>query len=487
MSFDIQKAHQCVVDAWDKDIKDSLCDYIRVPNQSPLFDAEVLTNGLQEQALDVVLKWVAAQDIKGMKYRVVTEKGRTPLLFIDIPSSDPACTNTILAYSHLDKQPPMLPWAEGLDPYIPVIREDVDKNGNKITRLYGRGGADDGYGVYATLTAIKAVQEQSLNHARVVGFIELCEESGSFDLPFYLDLLKPEIGTPDLVICLDSGCGDYERFWLTTTLRGMVAGVLSVQISTEGVHSGMGSGIIPSSFRILRDLLDRIEDSKTGEIKVKELYVEIPQDQLDYANATVDILGEEIVQAYPFIEGAKAVSDNMLELYLNRAWRPTLSYTGIGDIPSLQAAGNVLRPRTAMNLSFRLPPTADAAVAREALKKVLEENPPYGAKVEFKSDKFAKGFKSPTFEPWLSTALTAASTKLWGKDVAFESCGGSIPFLSTMQDAFPQTQFAVAGVLGPGSSAHGPNEHFIVEYMFKVTASISQLIADHYVAKCGKQ
>lgn len=486
MSFDLDKALDLVVNAWDADIKDSLFEFCKIPNQSPLFDPECLTNGLQEKALDVVLKWIDAQEIKGMKYRVLTEKGRTPLLFIDIAPTEEGCTNSILAYSHLDKQPPMLPWSDGLDPYIPVMREEVDKNGRKARKLYGRGTADDSYGVYATLTSIRAVQAQGFPHGRVVGLIEMCEESGSFDLPFYLDLLKDEIGSPDLVICLDSGCGDYERLWMTTSLRGMVAGVLSIQISTGGVHSGMGSGVIPSTFRILRSILDRIEDSKTGEILVKELYVEIPEDQMQFAKDTVEILGQEIVEAYPFIEGAKPVSDNLLELYLNRAWRPTLCYTGIGDIPSLQAAGNVLRPKTSINLSFRLPPTATAEDARNALKKIIEEDPPYGAKITFKADKFAKGFYSPPFEQYLLDSFKLASNKLWGKDPAYESCGGSIPFLSLMQDAFPNAQFAVSGLLGPGSNAHGPNESCDIDFMFNLIAAMSQIIVDHYPAKCKK-
>lgn len=486
MSFDYKKAHEFAVKDWDSSIQEKICDIIRIPSQSPLFDPECLTNGLQEKVLDIFVEWIKAQNIKGLQYKVLTETGRTPLLFVDIPSTD-GTDKTVVVYSHGDKQPPLGEWAEGLDPYIPVLRKTTDHKGNPCTKLYGRAGADDAYGIFATISAIKAVQEQGLQHGRVVGLVEFCEESGSFDLPHYLEKLQPELGEPDLLICLDSGCGDYERLWMTTSLRGMAAGVLSIQVTNEGVHSGMGSGVIPSSFRIARELLDRIEDSKTGELLVPSLYVEIPEDQMQYAKSTVAILGEEIVQAYPFVEGCRPVSDNILELYLNRAWRPTLSYTGMGDIPSLQAAGNVLRPKTSFNLSFRLPPTADATVVAADLKKVLEANPPYGAKVKFECNKFAKGFYSPPFESWLTTCFDEASNALWKKDAAFESCGGSIPFLNILQDMFPKIQFCVAGILGPNSNAHGPNEFLHVEYTQNLTAAIAGMVAAHHKEKATKQ
>lgn len=486
MSFDYKAAHEFAVKEWNDSIQERICEIVRIPSQSPLFDPECLTNGLQEKVLDIALKWIEQQGVKGLTVRVETAEGRTPLLFIDIPSTD-GTDKTVIVYSHLDKQPPMLPWAEGLDPYTPVIRASTDHKGNACTKLYGRAGADDSYGVFATISAVKAVQAQGLPHGRVVGLIEFCEESGSFDLPHYLNKLKPELGNPDLLICLDSGCGDFERLWMTTSLRGMAAGVLTVQVSTEGVHSGMGSGIIPSSFRIARQLLDRIEDAKTGEILVPSLYVEIPQDQLDYAKSTVQILGDEIVQAYPFVDGCKPISDNVLELYLNRSWRPTLSYTGIGDIPSLQAAGNVLRPKTSFNLSFRLPPTANATDIATDLKKTLEENPPYGAKVTFECNKFAKGFYCPPFESWLSQTFNESSQALWSKEAAFESCGGSIPFLNILQEMFPSIQFCVAGILGPHTNAHGPNEFLHVEYTQNLMAAVAGIFAAHHKAKAGEQ
>ena len=115
-------------------------------------------------------------------------------------------------------------------------------------------------------TAIESLDAQQLPRPRCVGLIETCEESGSFDLPAYLEVLQPRMGQVSLVVCLDSGAGNYDQLWLTTSLRGNITGVLKVEILSEGVHSGDASGLVPSSFRIMRQVLDRLEDSKTGRL-----------------------------------------------------------------------------------------------------------------------------------------------------------------------------------------------------------------------------
>eukprot|EP00461_Guttulinopsis_vulgaris_P001607 UN01607 len=479
MSLDLNKAKQFVINEWNATIKESLCDYIRVPNQSPMFDKECLTNGLQEKALAVVEKWIDECGIAGLKKTIINPPGRTPAVFLEIPATGED-SRTILAYSHLDKQPPMYPWSEGLDPYTPVLVEDaVDNRGKPMAKLYGRGGADDGYGIYSTLTAIKAAQDQGLAHARILMLTEFCEESGSFDLNYYLESLKPQIGTPDIVVCLDSGCGDYDRLWFTTSLRGMISATLTVKITEEGVHSGLGSGVIPSTMRIMRNLLDRIEDAKTGELLIPSFYVDIPSEQIEYAKSAVAIIGEEIPKAYKFVEGARPMSDSNYQLYINRAWMPTVSYTGVGGIPELSQAGNVLRPQTGLQLSFRLPPTCNSAKAAEDLKKVLLENPPYGATVKLEIQKAGDGFYAPPLEPYLMESITRASTELWGNKPEFESCGGSIPFLYDVQQAFPGVQFAVAGLLGPQSNAHGPDEFMSIPYFFNLTAALAAIFVDH--------
>src|SRR5512138_2554328 len=293
------------VDArWDDDIVPQLIEYIRIPNKSPMFDADWEKHGYMADAVKLMASWARAQPIPGMQVEVVQLEGRTPLIFIEIPAahggSDDDC---VLLYGHLDKQPEMTGWDEDLGPWKPVLRDG---------KLYGRGGADDGYAIYGSLAAVMPLQEQQLPHARCVVLIEACEESGSTDLPAYIEHLAPRIGKPSLVVCLDSGCGNYDQLWMTTSLRGLVAGNLRVEILTEGVHSGDASGIVPSSFRILRQLLSRIDDENTGKVKIEALHVQIPPERLTQARRTAEVLGDESWNKFPFVPGAKpAVTDRL--------------------------------------------------------------------------------------------------------------------------------------------------------------------------------
>ena len=271
--MDPKKTFAYVDGVWEESILPALKDYITIPNQSPVFDKEWASNGLLDQAVQLAANWVKAREVPGLEMEIVRLKGRTPLLYIEVPGQ---VDDTVLLYGHLDKQPPMEPWAEGLAPYSPVVREG---------KLYVRGGADDGYAVFGSITAIQALKQQNIPHGRCVILIEACEESGSPDLPYYIDHLAERIGTPNLVVCLDSGVGNYEQLWVTTSLRGLVTGNLGVSVLTEGVHSGDASGIVPSSFRVVRQLLSRLEDQDTGKILPSELYVEIPNERLTQAEA----------------------------------------------------------------------------------------------------------------------------------------------------------------------------------------------------------
>ncbi|HEU4523235.1 MAG TPA: M20/M25/M40 family metallo-hydrolase, partial [Thermoanaerobaculia bacterium] len=273
---------QTIDQHWDESILPALDQYIRIPNQSPLFDPRWREQGHMHRAVELARQWAGSQGVAGLKMEVVELEGRTPLLFMEV-AGDPS--STVLMYGHLDKQPAMVGWEEGLGPWTPVLRDG---------KLYGRGGADDGYAVFSSIAAIRAVQQQKAPHSRIVVIIECCEESGSFDLPAYIDLLAPRIGTPRLIICLDSGCGNYEQLWMTTSLRGSVVGNLSVEVLTEGVHSGDASGIVPSSFRILRVLLDRLEDAATGHIKPEWLWVDLPKNRVEEARQAAKILGDDV-------------------------------------------------------------------------------------------------------------------------------------------------------------------------------------------------
>lgn len=469
--MDQQTAQTFIDEIWMDSIVPELIEYIKIPNKSPHFDADWLEHGYMEDAVQQIFNWSKTQDVKGMTLEIVRLEGRTPLIFMEIPAqSEARADDTILMYGHLDKQPEMTGWADDLGPWIPVIKDG---------KLYGRGGADDGYAAYSSLAAIMAVQKQDLPHARIVVIIEACEESGSYDLPFYIEHLKDRIGEPSLVICLDSGAGNYEQLWLTVSLRGMAAGTLRVDVLNEGVHSGYASGVVPSSFRIMQQLFSRLEDQATGKVLPEYLYAPIPEQRLQQTQAMAEALGDGIWQAYPFTDGVEPMAENNVERLLNRTWRPALSYTGIEGIPALADAGNVLRPYTAMKISMRLPATVDGEAASQAMKETLEANPPANAKVSFETDQAASGWNAPEIASWLHASLERGSQGSYGRGVMYMGEGGTIPFMAMLGDYFPEAQFMITGVLGPQSNAHGPNEFLHIPFARKLTTCVAQVIVDH--------
>ena len=455
---------------WDDEIVPQLIEYIRIPNKSPMFDAQWRENGYMDDAVKLLAGWAKAQPIKGMSVEVVELEGRTPLIYIEVPGQGDDC---VLLYGHLDKQPEMTGWADDLGPWKPVIKGD---------KLYGRGGADDGYALYGSLTAIRVLQEQGLPHARCVILIEACEESGSYDLPHYVDHLADRIGKPSLVVCLDSGCANYDQLWCTTSLRGLAGGNLKVSVLSEGVHSGDASGIVPSSFRMLRQLLSRLEDEATGKILVEDLFVDIPDERLQQARRASEVLGTEIWDKFPFLPGMTPMDADLTELVLNRTWRPALSVTGVDGMPPLSSAGNVLRPHTAIKLSLRLPPTLEPKRAGEVLKRLFEANPPHGCKVEVELEKASTGWNAPALAPWLEHAIDHASQEYFGAPAMYMGEGGTIPFMGMLGEKFPGAQFMITGVLGPHSNAHGPNEFLHIPTGKRVTSAVAKVIAEHYLA-----
>ena len=410
-SFDATRIRDFVGAKWDDEIVPQLVEYIRIPNKSPMFDADWVANGHMERAVQLMEAWARAQDVPGMQLEVVRLEGRTPLIFIDIPAAnggrDDDC---VLLYGHLDKQPEMTGWDDDKGPWVPVLEGD---------RLYGRGGADDGYAIFGSLTSVMALQAQGAAHARCVVLIEACEESGSYDLPAYVDHLADRIGKPSLVVCLDSGCGNYEQLWCTTSLRGMAGGNLTVKVLDEGVHSGDASGIVPSSFRIIRELLSRIEDEETGRVLVEGLHVEIPEERMAQAAKVAEVLGDEVYSKFPFLDGMTPMADDLTELVLNRTWRPALSITGADGIPPLASAGNVLRPHTALKLSMRLPPTLDGKRGGELLERALLDDAPYGAEVSLHLEKASTGWNAPSLAPWLENAIDQSSKEFFGKPAMY--------------------------------------------------------------------
>jgi acetylornithine deacetylase/succinyl-diaminopimelate desuccinylase-like protein len=458
---------------WDDEVVPQLVDYIRIPNKSPAFDPDWRVRGHMDAAVELLAAWARGKidTIEGATLEIVRLEGRTPVILIEIPGEG---EETALLYGHLDKQPEMNGWTEGLGPWTPVLRDG---------KLFGRGGADDGYALFGALSAILALKAQGASHARCVILIEACEESGSYDLPAYVDHLAPRLGAPSLVICLDSGCGNYEQLWLTTSLRGLYGGVLTVKVLEEGVHSGDASGVVASSFRILRSLLSRLEDQASGDIVPEAFHAPIPPGRIDEAKVAASALGAQVYSKLPLAPGMRPVTDDLVELILNRTWRPALAVVGLEGTPPLRDAGNVLRPYTSAKLSLRLPPTLDPEKAGVALKTLLEADPPYGASVTFASEGAGAGWNAPPLAPWLRASIDRASRTAFGRDAALMGEGGSIPFMAMLGARFPAAQFVITGVLGPHSNAHGPNEFLHIAMGKAVTLAVAQVLADHHARR----
>lgn len=441
MAIDPHTLYRSIDEFWDRAILPALTEYIGIPCKSLHYDPDWAAHGHIDRARRLALDWLAEHAPPDWTLHDLSLPGRTPLLLIEVPG---ALEATALLYGHLDKQPEMEGWRAGLGPWTPVLCDD---------KLYGRGGADDGYALFAAVAALKALARE--RRPRCVILIEFSEESGSPDLPAYLDAYAPLLGRPDLVIALDSGAGDYRRLWSTTSLRGVVGCVLEVKVLEETAHSGIASGIVPSSLRILRQLLDRLEDPQTGALRLPELKAEIPSQRRQQAAEAARILAGALLSSFHTVPGLRPVSDDPVELLLNNTWRPTLSVTGQDGLPPIRSAGNVLRSHTAFKLSIRLPPTVDGAVAEEAVRRCLTADPPYGAQVRLTFDQSSSGWNAPPLAPWLERATREASLAFYGEEAAYVGLGGSIPFLGMLGARFPEAQFLVTGVLGPSATPMG--------------------------------
>ena len=465
--MDTNSARTQIDRTWDESILPELVEYVRIPNKSVAYDRDWEANGHMERAVQHMRRWAEAHAPQGSTVDVHRLPGRTPLLVVDVPGQVDDC---VLMYGHLDKQPEFSGWSDGLGPWDPVIRDG---------KLYGRGGADDGYALYGSLTAIRALEDQQVPHARCVILIEASEESGSPDLVHHIDALGDHLGRPTLVVCLDAECGNYDQLWCTTSLRGNLIVTLTAEVLSEGVHSGSASGIVPSSFRVLRELLGRVECATSGAILVEELNAPIPPDRREQTRATAAVLGDTVHEKFPMPHGMRAVSNDPYELLLNNTWRPTLSITGADGLPACGAAGNTLRPYTSLKLSFRLAPTSDPQRAADAVVAALTRDPPYGARVAAKVESSMGGWNAPEIAPWLAESMQTASREFFGRDAMYMGTGGSIPFMGMLGQKFPGTQFLVTGLLGPHSNAHGPNEFLHIATGKRLTACVARVIADH--------
>jgi acetylornithine deacetylase/succinyl-diaminopimelate desuccinylase-like protein len=458
---------------WDTDVLPTLESYVRIPNLSPHFAPAWESDGHMDAAVELLADWCRTRPIDGIEVDVVRPPGLSPSIVVDIPAHGPEARKhdgpEVVIYGHMDKQPEFTGWREGLGPWEPVREGD---------RLYGRGTADDGYAVFAALTCIEAIRSAGGSHARCLVLIEGSEESGSPDLPATLDALADRIGQPSLVVSLDSGCPSYDRIWCTGSLRGLVAGTLTVRVLQQGVHSGSAGGVVPSSFRIARMLLSRIEDERTGEILLEELKVPIPPGATGDAEAVAKMVGEEAVGVFPVVEGLELTGDTTADRLMRRNWEPAMSVIGAEGFPSLVSAGNVLRPFTSLQLGFRLPPTCDSHAAARAIERALTADPPYGAEVTFELHSAADGWLAPELGKWLDSAVDTASIGCFGMPFGIVGEGGTIPFMGMLGERFGHAQILATGVLGPGSNAHGPNEYLDLPMAVKLTASIGLVLDD---------
>jgi acetylornithine deacetylase/succinyl-diaminopimelate desuccinylase-like protein len=459
-----------VDEVWDGEIVPTLTEFIRIPNLSVQFDPDWAEHGHMAAAADLVRRWCERRPIPGATVDLLELPGLTPVVVVDVPASGggPA-DDTVVLYGHLDKQPEMVGWRDGLGPWTPVLDGD---------RLYGRGAADDGYAAFASLTAIQAVQEAGRPHARCLVLIEGAEESGSIGLPDYLDHLGDRVGDPGLVVCLDASCATWDRLWVTTSLRGMVILTVGVEVLTEGVHSGSAGGPVPDSFRILRSLLSRIEDERTGDLLLPEATVEVPPDRMAQIDASAGELGDAVA-GYPFVPGVRPTGDGPVDWLLRNTWGASLVVTGIDGVPSVLAGANVIRPSTTARMSARLPPTADGIAAAEAMAATLRADPPNGANVTVEVYAAESGWNAPPMAPWLSEAVDRASVEAFGQPARYIGEGGTIPFMGMLGERFPDAQFVITGVLGPGSNAHGPNEFLHVPTGKRVTEAVASILAAH--------
>ena len=441
-------------------------EFIRIDNLSPEFDPEWETNGKAEKAGMHLINWAKSQGIKGLKAELIKEPGKTHLILIEIESQ--GIDKTILLYGHFDKQPALGEWNEGLHPNKPVIKDG---------KLYGRGASDDGYALFAMIEAVKLIQMQNGKHSRIVITLESGEESGSPDLVPYLKKLNNRIGNPDLMICMDSGCKDYSSLWLTTSLRGIINFELEIECLKESTHSG-NSGVAPDSFTVLRILLDRLDDSKSSKVKAP-LNVEIPQYRIEDAKKLAEYQKEKVVtDSVNLKEGVKPLSEDYKELILNNTWRPTVVVIGMTGVPPAECAGYILRHKTKVKISIRLPPTFDCKEAEKVITELLTKDPPFNSIINVKINVSLNGWAAKDMNKSLKKSFTESAKFLFKNDYYNCGEGGTIPFIPELAELYPKCEILVTGVLGPGSNAHCPNECLNLDYTNKMIVALSHVIYD---------
>lgn len=455
-------------------VMETFSQYMSIPCVSPAFDSQWHDNGYIEAAITLYENFARRYAPKDAHVFVQRIDNKTPLLVIDVPARNYSEHDCVLMYGHLDKQPQMTGWQEGLEPFAATMIDN---------RMYGRGGADDGYAMFAALAALNTSEEQGSSRARTVVVIEASEESGSPDLPVHLEVLGENLNEPlgdvSLVVCLDSGCLTYDHLWITQSLRGLLQVNVTIKVLEEGAHSGGAGGIVPSSFHIQRALLDRICTSPSGEITLDELSMTISDHVRNSAHKAAGVLKTTEAHGLAFADNVQPLHEDIAEQIIANTYLPQLEVIGIDGMPAISDAGNVLLPFTTLALSFRLPPRVDPSVAAAAVTEQLVADTPYQANVSVVIDSMASGWEAPEMQPWFSEAVAKSSQKHFGDDVHFMGEGGTIPFMAMLGETYPEAQYMVTGVLGPASNAHGPNEFLDLPCAYKVTACVVDVLQAH--------
>ena len=450
----------------------NLMNFIRIPNLSPLFDPNWNKNGLLLKAANLIVSYAKSLNIKNAEINLLQDSPYTPLIFIDIPASRQNDERTVLFYAHYDKQPYGTGWDEDKSPTNPVI---IDGH------LYGRGSADDGYASFSILTAIKTCQEYNCPMPRICCIFEGAEESRDVDLKYYFNKLMPVLGQNIIAfIPLDAGCSDYNRLWMTNSLRGYFDFDVNIETLQQESHYGPeASGIIAENLFLVRKLYDGIIDSTNGEFKLEEFKVDqIPSIIEEQMQKEIEVVGEDYIKNIPLYDGVSPLKNDVRELMINNRWKPTCNILGMDNCPKMEDRGFGVNPSIKVHFSMRVPPLINKDKAIDALKIALTSNTFFGAKVSLGYYEFGEGTVLANMTNRTKNVLNKASLEFFGNEMIFNGGGGSIPFITYFKSFYPNTDIICTGVLGADSHEHGPNENLNIEACKKMICVLCYFLSE---------
>ena len=450
----------------------NLMNFIRIPNLSPAFDNNWNTNGYLLKAANLIISFAKSLEIKNAEINLIQDQGYTPLIYIDIQSSRKNDTRTVLFYSHFDKQPHGTGWDENKGPTKPVIENN---------RLFGRGSVDDGYASFSILTAIKACQDHNCPLPRIFCIFEGAEESTDEHLTYYFDKLMPIIGNNIIAfIPLDSGGSDYDRLWITNSLRGVLNLYLKIQTLDNNCNFGPeASGRIAENLFLLRKSLEGIFDTNTGEVKIDELHAkEIPKNIEEEMNKEIEIVGDKFFNGIPLYEGVQPLKTDVKEAMINLRWKPTCVISGIDNCPQIEENGFGVYKSINVRISMRIPPGINVANGIEAIKKAINNNIYFGAKISLERFGYADGWYLNKISDRTKNILKKASLEFFGNESIFKGVGGTIPFITYFQSKYPDTDIICTGICGDDSFEHGPNENLNLDACKKMILVLCYYITE---------